>query len=115
MAIKDRVMAKPVGSGTVFNTATKDDMVLVYKPVTDSRGNYVYDSAGGISVERVGGVKAGSTGTIVGPSIKTPRKLLMEYADVGNAMGPDLVDMYPVQFDSYSGIGFLAGDCLKIV
>lgn len=115
MAIKDRVMARPVGSGTVFNTFSKEDMVLVYRPVLDGRGQYVYDSAGGVVVERVGGVKAGSQGTIVGPSVKTPRKLLVEYADIKAVMGVDLVDLYPIQFDAYSGIGFIAGDCLKII
>ena len=114
MAIKDRVMAKTIG-GSMVHAANTNEMVLVYKPVVDARGGYVYDAAGGVIVERVGGVKAGSTGVIVGPSVRTPRKLLLEYADVTAAMGVDLVDVYPVQFDNYSGIGFLAGDCLKIV
>ncbi len=115
MAIKDRVMAKPVGSGIVFNTATSEEMVLVYKPVMDSKNNYVFDSGGGVIVERVGGVRAGSTGTIMGPSVRVPRKLLLEYKEVTAAMGTDLIDMYPVQFDAYSGIGFLCGDSIKII
>lgn len=113
MGIGNRVMVKPVGSGTVFNTATKEDMVLVYKPIIDSKGNFVFDSSSSIMVERVGGVKAGSTGVISGPSIKVQRKALMEYADTTAAFGPDTVDMYPVTFDAYSGIGFLPGDALK--
>jgi hypothetical protein len=113
MAVGHRIMAKPVGSGTVFNTSTKEDMVLVYKLMQDSSGKMIQDTTGGALVERAGGVKAGSTGVIVGPSIKVPRRCLIEYKDVPAAMGVDLVDIYPVQFDHYSGIGFLPGDAIK--
>lgn len=113
MGIGNRIMAKPVGSGTVFSSATKDDMVLVYKLIIDVKGNMVYDTTGGALVERIGGVKAGSNGTITGPSIKVPRRCLIEYKDVPASMGVDLIDIYPVQFDNYAGIGFLCGDSLK--
>lgn len=115
MGVGHRIMAKPVGSGTVFNTSTKEDMVLVYRPINDANGNMIIDATGGALVERVGGVRAGSTGVIVGPSIKVPRRCLIEYSDIPATMGVDLVDLYPIQFDHYSGIGFLPGDALKII
>lgn len=113
MGVGHRIMAKPIGSGTVFSTANKEDMVLVYKLMTDAQGHMIYDTTGGALVERAGGVKAGSTGTITGPSVKVPRRCLIEYKDVPAAMGVDLVDLYPVQFDAYGGIGFLPGDAIK--
>jgi hypothetical protein len=112
MAIGNRIVAKPVGSGTIFNTATKEDMVLVYKLMTDSKGEMIIDTTGGALVERAGGVRAGSPGVIMGPSVKVPRRCLIEYKDVPAAMGVDLVDLYPVQFDNYAGIGFLPGDAI---
>lgn len=115
MGIGHRVMAKPVGSGTVFNASTKDEMVLVYKLMNDGKGQMIFDTTGGALVERAGGVKNGSVGTITGPSIKVPRRCLIEYKDVPAAMGVDLVDLYPVQFDAYGGVGFLPGDALKMI
>lgn len=113
MAVGQRIMAKPVGAGTVFSNATNEDMVLVYRTIMNSKNEMVIDTSGGALVERAGGVKAGSTGVIVGPSIKVPRRCLLEYKDVPTAMGVDLVDLYPVQFDAYAGIGFLPGDAIK--
>lgn len=114
MGVNQRFMAKPVGSGTAFMDFKKEDMVIVYKPIL-SEGNMVFDHTGGAMVNRAGGVRAGSKGTIVGPSLKVPRRALIEYKDTPAAMGLDLVDIYPVQFDEYSGIGYLPGDAIKII
>lgn len=115
MAVNQRIMAKPVGSGTAFMSFKEDEMVLVYKPMLNESGGMVIDTTGGAIVQRAGGVKAGSRGTVTGPSIKVPRRCLIEYANVPPAMGVDLVDLYPVQFDAYSGIGFLPGDAIKVI
>lgn len=115
MGVNQRFMAKPVGSGTAFIDFKPDDMVIVYKPVLSENGNMVIDSTQGAVVQRVGGVKAGSKGTIVGPSLKVPRRSLIEYANVSATLGLDLVDVYPVQFDDYSGIGYIPGDSIKII
>lgn len=115
MGMNQRFMAKPVGSGTVFTTFSEDDMVIVYKPVLNEKQDMIIDSSGGAVVQRVGGVKAGTTGTIVGPSIRTPRRSLIEYANTVAPLGVDLVDLYPVQFDTYSGIGYLPGDAIKAI
>lgn len=115
MGVGHRMVAKPVGSGTIFSTATNEDMVLVYKLMVDSKGQMIIDTTGGALVERAGGVKSGSAGTIVGPSMKVPRRCLIEYKDVPAAMGVDLVDIYPVQFDAYGGIGYVPGDAIKMV
>lgn len=114
MVVNQRFMAKPVGSGTAFMSFKEDDMVLVYKTVMNEN-SMVFDSTGGAIVQRAGGVKAGTRGTVVGPSIKVPRRCLIEYKDVPAAMGVDLVDLYPVQFDTYSGIGYLPGDAIKVI
>lgn len=115
MAVNQRIMAKPVGSGTAFMSFKADEMVLVYKPMLNESKHMLIDASGGALVERAGGVKAGSRGTVVGPSIKVPRRCLIEYADVPAAMGVDLVDLYPIQFDDYSGIGYLLGDAIKVI
>lgn len=115
MAVNQRFMAKPVGSGTAFISYKEDDMVIIYKPMLSENKEMVLDTTGGAIVQRVGGVKAGSKGTVMGPSIKVPRRCLIEYKDVPAAMGVDLVDLYPVQFDNYSGIGFLPGDAIKVI
>ncbi len=113
MAVGQRFMAKPVGSGTVFTTFTEEDMVIVYRPVLDNKQNFIIDSSGGAVVQRVGGVKAGTKGTIMGGSIKVPRKALVEYGNIPTSLGADMVDLYPVEFDSYSGLGWLPGDAIK--
>lgn len=115
MAVNQRIMAKPVGSGTAFMSFKTDEMVLVYRPMLNENKNMVFDTTGGALVERAGGVKAGSKGTVIGPSIKVPRRCLIEYASVPASMGVDLVDLYPVQFDAYSGIGYLPGDAIKVI
>lgn len=113
MAIGSRIIVRPVGSGTVFNSSSTEDMVLVYRPTLDQGGNMIIDSSGGAVVERVGGVKSGSTGVISGPSIRVPKKALIEYANETAGLGTDLINLYPVQFDHYSGIGFVPGDAIK--
>lgn len=116
MAKNDRVLVRPLGSSPINNHANPEDMVLIYQPVFDSNGNYVIDSAKGVAVKRVGGVKSGSFGTVMGPSLKAPRTSFLEYGQfTASAGGADLIDIYPIQFDTYSGIGFVLGDCLKIM
>ncbi len=114
MAINTRVIVRPVGSGTIFDTSKPDEMVLIYAPAKDAKGDYIIDSSKGILMNRVGGVKTGSTGTIVGPSIRAPRKLFIEYGEyTSNPGGSDLIDCFPIQFDAYSGIGFVPSDAIR--
>jgi hypothetical protein len=115
MAIGNRIVVKPVGSGIVFNSSSKDDMVLVYKLILDQAGNMVIDSSGGALVERAGGVKSGSTGVISGPSIRVPKKALIEYANESASLGVDLVNLFPIKFDNYSGVGWLPADAIRHV
>jgi len=114
MAINDRITVKPVGTGTLFNKVNPAEMVLIYEPVLDEKGNYVYDSSKGVVVKRIGGVKSGSTGTIVGPSLSTPRKgFKIEYG-AETESSTDLIQIFPIQFDHYSGIGFVPSDAIKV-
>lgn len=113
MAMNDRVTVKPVGSGMIFNSSNTTDMVLIYEPVLDEHKNYVFDSAKSVIVKRIGGVKAGSTGTIVGPSLSVSRKsFVIEYGPEVNS-STDLIQLFPIQFDQYAGIGFVPADAVR--
>ncbi len=113
--INQRVLVKPVGSGSIFEQHNGQDMIIVYRPKVDEKGTVIIDSSGGAIFERVGGVKSGSTGVITGPSIRGNRIQFIEYKNMTAPLGTDLLNVYPVQLDQYQGIAWLLGDTLKVI
>lgn len=115
MSLNQRVMVKPVNSSSIFEQHTGQDMIIVYRPKVDSSGQMIIDNFGGVSFERVGGVKSGSTGTITGASLKANRSQFVEYKEMPTSMGIDQVHVYPIQLEQYQGIGWFVGDTLKSI
>ena len=113
MAQGDRVMIVE-GSGIL---SSGDAVILVYQPRRDQHGEMVWDNTGTIaSVQRMGGVKARSTGVIAGPPIRVRREETM----AGEAYTPglggyDLVEMYPVFLDHYQQVGWFPTSNMRVV
>ena len=115
MALNQRVMVKALNSSNIFEQPAGQDMIIVYRPKTDSSGGLIVDNFGSVSFERAGGVKSGSTGAITGASMKANRNQFIEYKDLPPALGIDLIHVYPVQLEQYQGIGWFIGDSLKSI
>jgi len=113
--INQRILVKPVNGSTLFEQHHGQDMIIVYRPKTDQHGQFILESNGGALFERVGGVKSGSTGTMIGPSVRGNRVQFVEYKDMPAPLGTDLINVYPVQLDQYQGTAWLLGDALKII
>lgn len=115
--LNQRIKVGTVHASLFENQAKSDgDMVIIYRPKLNEYNDYVYDSYGAVIVERIGGVKAGSTGVVTGPSLKAHRSNFIEYKNdsATTAMALDLVHIYPIQFDAYQGIGWVLGDTIKL-
>lgn len=114
--INQRIKVIPVNSNNIFGEHHEKDMIIIYKPKLDHQQNYVYDNHGAVIVERIGGVKSGSTGVITGPSLRAHRSIFIEYNQQAGlpAQALDLVHIYPVQFDQYAGIGWVLADTIKM-
>lgn len=109
MAVGDTVR---VGYGTID---TADVNVPVYNVSTDQAGNIIFDSLGGATPRVVGGVKGGSTGTIVGNPVKVSKAQLKGYSEGAAAMGMELVLLYPVEFTFYKQVAWVSQDHMHIV
>lgn len=108
--IGDRVIIG--GSGILAGS----DMVVVYGPRRDAAGEMIWDKTGTIaSVERLGGVKAKSTGTIAGPPIRVQRTDLIDSGDRTPGLGGyDLIDLYPIHLDEYQKVGWFPADNMRV-
>jgi hypothetical protein len=112
MAQGDRVMIVD-GSGVISST---DSMVLAFQPRRDPQGEMVWDRTGTIaSVQRVGGVKARSTGTIAGPAIRVRKEEVVTEEYTAGFGGQDLLELYPVFLDTYQQIGWFPSGNMRIV
>lgn len=101
------------GSGVISST---DSMVLAFQPRRDPQGEMVWDRTGTIaSVQRVGGVKARSTGTIAGPAIRVRKEEVVTEEYTAGFGGQDLLELYPVFLDTYQQIGWFPSGNMRIV
>lgn len=114
MSVNNRVAVKSV-MGIKLMSENNMEMVVVYRPKTNADGTFIIDSNNSAIVERVGGVKAGCKGIIVGPSIRVDRKCLIEYRDAPTSIGADLVHLFPIDFDDYTGVGYVCSDALMSI
>ncbi len=115
MSINQRISLIPV-NGMPFQSATGQSLILVYKPKLDGNGQIVLDGNGGALFERIGGAPMGSSGVIVGPSVRGDRTFFHEYKNISTTpMGKDLVNVFPVQLDTYPDVGWFLADCIKSI
>lgn len=109
MAIGDRVV---VGDGYTW---TGEVTVVVYGPVMDAQGNIQNDYYGAATLQRLGGVKGGSTGTIAGQPLKVHRIQLVGEQNVPSIGGVELVNVFPVKFDYYQRTAFVPASHVRIL
>lgn len=112
MAQGDRVMIVN-GSGVISDDKTN---IVVYAPRRDAAGEMIWDTTGRIaSVQKMGGVKPRSSGTIAGPPILVRREELVGYEGVPGLGGADVLEMYPVFLDHYQSTGWFPSSNMRIV
>lgn len=114
MSANQRISLKPA-NGMAYESSNGQSMVLVYRPKKYDNGNFVLDSDGGAIFERIGGAPVGCNGIIAGPSVRGNRTLFLEYKNVSATMGKDLVNVFPIQLDTYPDIAWILADCIKPV
>jgi hypothetical protein len=89
--------------------------ICTYRPKLDGNGNYILAGDGTVLIEMVGGVTAGSSGTISGPAIKVNRTELKSYNGVPGLGVTDTVLVFPVMLDKYQQVGWFPNDDMKIM
>lgn len=94
-----------------------EEVLPVYEPVWDGRGNLQFSHDGSCSLNRLGGVKNGSTGVIEGEPIKVHRSQLLHLQNASTSLGGtnDYIDVFPVWLDHYQQRGWFPADHLRIV
>lgn len=95
----------------------KGALVYVYEPKKDPSkpGYYLEAGDGSVMVESLGGVVAGTTGTIDGQPIKVHRTQLKTGDAVAGLGGADFVMVFPVSLDVYQKVGWFSSDDVKIM
>lgn len=102
-----------VGTGSVFGGVATN--VAAYTPGTDLDGNIIFDGNGNIAkLVRLGGVKVGTLGEVVGEVLKAPRTLLADYAK-NTSLGLDLVEMIPVELEYYKAIAWFPTHNTRVI
>ncbi len=96
-----------------------DEVLPVYGPAKLQNGQLKESYDGSYEFQRLGGVKAGTTGVIQGPPLKIHRTQLAHLQQVQStvALGGtnDYVNMFPVMLDYYQQVGWFPVDHIKIV
>lgn len=92
-----------------------DSTICVYRPKLDGNGNYIIAGDGTVLIEMVGGVTAGSSGTINGSAIKVNRSELKSYNGIPGLGTTDSVLVFPVMLDKYQQVGWFPNDAMKIM
>lgn len=108
MAVGDRVI---IGDGTTWNSSVT---VRCYEPIVDSAGNLDLDTYGAAKIIKLGGVKGGTTGVMLGQPVRIHRLQLVGEENIPNIGGIDFVNLFPVQFDYYQRVGWVPSHHIKI-
>jgi hypothetical protein len=103
-----------IGIGSVFGSNNK--FVMAYRPETDADGNVYTDQNDILTrVVKLGGVKVGAEGRIVGPPLKTPRSFLGEGEKLAGTFGVDLVELIPVDLTEYKQLAWFPSHHVRVV
>ena len=89
-------------------------VICVYRPVTNGQGDFIQAGGNTVLVEMVGGVTAGSSGTINGAAIRVHKTQLKTHEGVPG-LGNDTILMFPVFLDTYQQVGWFPNDDMKIM
>jgi len=108
----DRIV---VASSLMFEQT--DEVLPVYKPMTDASGNFKTSFDGSVLLEQVGGVKTGTTGIVKGDPIRVHRTQLLHLrsssaASLGGTN--DLITVFPVFLEQYQQDAWLPGDHIRV-
>lgn len=96
-----------------------DEVLPVYGPTKLGNGQLKESYDGSYEFQRLGGVKAGTTGVIQGAPLKIHRSQLLHLqnaaalASLGGTN--DFVNMFPIFLDYYQQVGWFPSDHIKIV
>lgn len=96
-----------------------DEVLPVYAPTKLGNGQLKESYDGSCEFQRLGGVKAGTTGVIQGAPLKIHKTQLLHLqnapaiASLGGTN--DFVNMFPVFLDYYQQVGWFPSDHIKIV
>jgi hypothetical protein len=103
-----------IGTGSIFNSSAK--FVMAYKPEEDQSGNIHFDQNGNVTrLVRLGGVKVGTEGRIIGPPLKAPKSFLAEYEKQAGSLGLDLIEMIPVDLTEYKQMAWFPSHMVRVV
>ena len=110
----DRVQ---ITSGMLHTQA--DEVLPVYGPTKLGNGQLKESYDGSFEFQRLGGVKAGTTGVIQGPPLKIHRTQLLHLQNTPAtaALGGtnDFVNMFPVFLEHYQQVGWFPSDHIRVV
>lgn len=95
----------------------KEEVLPVYEPVWNPDGSLQFGHDNACSLNRMGGVKNGSTGIIEGDPIKVHRSQLLHLQNTGASLGGrnDYIEVFPVWLDHYQQRGWFPADHLRVV
>lgn len=110
--IGDRIS---VQSSLIYET--QDEVLAIYRPRLNSDGTFMMSHDGSVILEKAGGVKAKSTGTVNGDSIKVHKSQLLHLQNETTSFGGtnDFVSVIPIWFDHYQQLGWVPSDHVRIV
>lgn len=64
---------------------------------------------------RIGGVKPGSTGVVVGGPVKVLKHKLYGYTKVPSLGGPEYTLVFPIKWDYYQQVAWLPNDHMQVI
>ena len=102
-----------IGTNSIYGTTQTHTMA--YMPDADSNGEIYVDNNGNISrLIKLGGVKVGTEGRILGMSAKAYRSNLIDY-EKNTSLGPDLIEMIAIEIPEYQKTAWFPVEKIRVV
>lgn len=108
MAIGDKVKA------ALHYSFVGDSPLAIYDVAKDDAGIPVLDSDGTCTPKRIGGVKPGSLGVVVGTGIKAIKSKLWGFDKVPSLMA-EYTLLFPVRWEYYQQVAWIPVDHMQVV
>lgn len=109
MAKGDRIRMTDVNGDAERNFPVFDPVIDPGRPT-----HYLTDNHGNVVVRAIGGVKPGSIGTIDGDGVKVAASAVYGKSQGAN-LGNDWAMIFPVFFEEYQRVAWVAQDHFRIV
>jgi hypothetical protein len=103
-----------ITTGTLY----QDDpnaSVFVYGVELDNNGAPLRSKDGAVTIQSLGGVKNGSTGTIMGPPEKAHRSHLKDQNVLPGLGTNDYIQVVPVMLDYYQQLGWFPSENVRVM